>query len=102
MLSCETSLRCVNKRYEVSIFAQFCAFEQEFRAVVFVYFQETYTAPDAVLSKNVMNKKLLMRRPSMIARAVLEKVVQLSRTPRKMHARKNVRRKEEGDKSAVM
>ena len=38
----------------------------------------------------------------MTARAVLEKVVQLSRTPRKMHARKNVRRKEEGDKSAVM
>ena len=65
-------------------------------------FQETYTAPDAVLSKNVMNKKFLMRRPSMIARAVLEKVVQLSRTPCKMHARKNVRRKEEGDKSAVM
>ena len=29
----------------------------------------------------------------MIARAVLEKVVQLSRTPRKMHARKNVKGK---------
>ena len=36
-------------------------------------FQETYTAPDAVLSKNVMKKKILMRRPSMIARAVLKK-----------------------------
>ena len=44
-----------------------------------------------------------MRGPRSKARAVLEKAVQLSRLPRKMHGRKkNVRKKEEGDKTEVM
>ena len=76
MLSCETSLRYVNKRYVVSVFAQFCAFEQEFRAVVFVYFPgDPYGLGCSFVG------------------AVLEKVIQLSRLPRKMHLGK---RKKEG------
>ena len=45
MSICETSLRYVNKRYVVSFFAKFCAFEQEFVAVVFVYFPTDLYGP---------------------------------------------------------
>ena len=66
-------------------------------------FQLNRTGLDAVLLKIILNKIILMRGPRSKARAVLEKAVQLSRLPRKMHGRKkNVRKKEEGDKTAVM
>ena len=58
MLSCETSLRCVNKRYEVSIFAQFCAFEQEFRAVVFVYFPRDLYGPGCGVIEKCYEQKI--------------------------------------------
>ena len=59
-------------------------------------FQLTCTGQDTVLIDYYLNKIIPLRGPGLKAQTVLEKAVQLSRLPHKMHGRKKRKKKGRG------